>query len=79
MREREKTGSFSPHDTRHGSTEKEREQDEEERAGAGRRTPPMEEYREGMDLIIERRKGSDAEVSPVSVVCSMNLLLLISS
>lgn len=62
MREREKIG-FSPYDSRHGTTEEEREQDQEERVGGGRRTPPLEEYREGMDLIVERRKGSDAEVS----------------
>ena len=62
MREREKSG-FSEYDTRHGATEEEREQDEEERTGAGRRTPPLEEYREGMDLVVERNKNSGAEVS----------------
>lgn len=63
MREREKMG-FSEYDHRHGATEEEREQDEEERVGGGRRTPALEEYREGMDLVVERRRGSDAEVSP---------------
>jgi hypothetical protein len=48
----------------HGATEEEREEDDEEHVGGGRRTPPMNEYREGHDLIIERQK--DGEVSLIS-------------
>lgn len=53
----------------HGATAEEREQDEEERVGGGRRTPPLAEYREGMDLVVERRRGAGEEVSlcPFSV------------
>lgn len=43
----------------HGATEEEREEDDEEHVGGGRRTPPMNEYREGHDLIIERQKDGE--------------------
>lgn len=63
MREREKADG----EAAHGATAEEREQDEEERVGGGRRTPPLSEYREGMDLVIERRRGSGEEVSRVPI------------
>jgi len=43
----------------HGATEEEREEDDEEHVGGGRRTPPMNEYREGHDLIIERQRDGE--------------------
>jgi hypothetical protein len=53
----------------HGATEEEREEDDEEHVGGGRRTPPMNEYREGHDLIIERQKDGEVCLS----LCSCGL------
>jgi hypothetical protein len=46
----------------HGATEEEREEDDEEHVGGGRRTPPMNEYREGHDLVIERQKDGEVRL-----------------
>ena len=46
----------------HGATEAEREEDDEEHVGGGRRTPPINEYREGHDLIIERQKDGEVRL-----------------
>lgn len=63
MRQREKSAFPANGEEAHGATAEEREEDEEEHVGGGRRTPPIAEYREGMDLVVERRRGAGEEVS----------------
>ena len=76
------------YDAERGDPE-EMEQDEHgvhgERAGrddarleksGGRRTPPVAEYREGDDLIIERENRETGEVSPLYVACCLTRITL---
>ena len=56
----------------HGATEEEREEDDEEHVGGGRRTPPMNEYREGHDLIIERQKDGEVRLTLFSWIVLMS-------
>jgi hypothetical protein len=61
MRQRGR-GRYTEGEEAHGATEEEREEDDEDHVGGGRRTPPLNEYREGHDLVIERLNGSSGEV-----------------
>jgi hypothetical protein len=64
MRQRRRNRTETEGEEAHGVTGEEREKDDEEHVGGGRRTPPMNEYREGHDLVIERQK--DGEVCRLS-------------
>lgn len=65
MRERRRRGDNPTEgEEAHGATAEEREMDDEEHVGGGRRTPPLNEYREGSDLVRER-KGPGGEVRRV--------------
>jgi len=59
MRQRGRRFPETEGEEAHGATEEERELDDEEHVGGGRRTPPLNEYREGHHLVIERQKEGE--------------------
>ena len=62
MRQRGRRFQETEGEEAHGATEEEREMDDEEHVGGGRRTPPLNEYREGHDLVIERQKDGEVRL-----------------
>lgn len=75
MRERRRRGNPTEGEEAHGATEEERMKDDEEHVGGGRRTPPLNEYREGSDLVMERRKSSGEVRCNIRAVLTQSLWL----